>query len=120
MSKTHRQIGNEGEDLACEFLVNKGWRILDRNYYSSHCEIDIIAKDNEFYVFVEVKSRSTDFFGRPEEFVNDEKVQRVFQAAETWIIEKKLSGAPMRFDVIGILTPKQKDVSIYHLQDAFR
>ncbi|MEQ9265661.1 MAG: YraN family protein [Balneolaceae bacterium] len=120
MSKTHRQIGNEGEDLACEFLVNKGWEILDRNYYSSHSEIDIIAKDNDFYVFVEVKSRSTDFFGRPEEYVNDEKVQRIFQAAEAWVIEKKLSGVPMRFDVIGILISKRKKASIHHLRDAFR
>lgn len=120
MSKTHRQIGNEGEDLACEFLVNKGWEILDRNYYFGHSEIDIIAKNEDFYVFVEVKSRSTDFFGRPEEFVSDEKVQRIFQAAEAWIIEKKLFGAPMRFDVIGILISKRKSVSIHHLQDAFR
>lgn len=120
MSKTHRQIGNEGEDLACEFLIKKGWKILDRNFYFGHSEIDIIAKDKEFYVFVEVKSRSTDFFGRPEEFVSDEKVQRIFQAAEAWVIEKKLSEVPMRFDVIGILSPKQNSTSIYHLQDAFR
>lgn len=120
MNKSHRQIGNEGEDLACEFLINKGWKILQRNYYSGRSEIDVIAKDGEFYVFVEVKSRSTDFFGRPEEFVNKKKVQRVFQAAETWIIEKNLSGAPMRFDVIGILISKSDKPSIFHLQDAFR
>lgn len=120
MSKSHRQIGNEGEDLACDFLAKKGWEILQRNYYSGRSEIDVIAKDNEFYVFVEVKSRSTDFFGRPEEFISEKKVQRIFEAAGAWIVEKNLSGAPMRFDVIGILTSDPEKPSIFHLQDAFR
>lgn len=120
MSKTTRQIGNDGENLACEFLVQKGWVILQRNYYSGHSEIDIIAKEDEFYVFVEVKLRSNTKFGRPEEFVSNLKVEHIFKAAEEWVSKQGLYNVPMRFDVIGILTPKGKPPEISHLVDAFR
>lgn len=120
MSKSHRQIGNEAEDLACNFLQNKGWEILDRNYYSGHSEIDIIARHGEVIVFLEVKMRSTTQFGKPVEFVNEQKIEHVFRAAEHWAREQELQHSPMRFDVIGILKRKGKDPEINHIPDAYR
>ncbi|MEP1139972.1 MAG: YraN family protein, partial [Balneola sp.] len=71
-------------------------------------------------VFVEVKLRSSDKYGRPEEYVTDVKVEHVFKAAEAWMYERKMDGSPMRFDVIGILQKKNEAPHFTHLQDAFR
>ena len=120
MSKSHRHIGDEAEDLACEFLQQKGWEILDRNYYSGHSEIDIIAKDGQVTVFLEVKMRSSAKFGQPFEYVTEAKVEHVFKAAEAWAIEHGLQSSPMRFDVIGILKQKNQAPEINHIEDAYR
>ena len=113
-------MGNDAEDLACEFLQEKGWEILDRNYYSGHSEIDIIAKDGIFTVFLEVKMRSSTQFGHPFEQVTEAKVTHIFKAAEAWAVEHGLQDVPMRFDVIGILKRKNKEPEINHIPDAFR
>ena len=120
MSKSHRHIGNEAEDLACEFLIQKGWEILDRNYYAGHSEIDIIAKDGEITAFIEVKMRSNARFGNPIEHVSEAKVEHVFKAAEAWALEHGLQDSPMRFDVIGILKKKNQVPEINHVMDAYR
>ncbi len=119
-SKTTRQIGDLGEDLACDYLVKQGWKILDRNYFSGHSEVDIIAKDGSIIVFIEVKMRSSTRFGQPEEYVTESKVAHVFKAAETWMQEQHLLDAPMRFDIIGILNKKGTPPKFTHLKDAFR
>lgn len=120
MSKSHRHIGNEAETLACEFLQQKGWEILDRNYYSGHSEIDIIAKDELYTVFIEVKMRSSTQFGQPFEQVTEDKVEHIFKAAESWAIDHGLENSPMRFDVIGILKRKGKEPVVNHIPDAYR
>ena len=120
MSKPHRQAGNEAENLACDYLIKEGWEILDRNYYSGHSEVDIIAKDGIFIVFLEVKMRSGTKFGQPVEHVTEAKVEHVFKAAKAWAIEHALQDTPMRFDVIGILHQKGKPPLINHIPDAFR
>lgn len=120
MTKSHRHIGNDAEDFACEFLLQKGWEILDRNYYSGHSEIDIIARDGLIIVFVEVKMRSTTKFGQPFEQVTEAKVEHIFKAAEAWILEHALQDSQMRFDVIGILNRKGKAPELNHIPDAFR
>lgn len=120
MNKSHRHIGNKAEDLACEFLEKKGWEILDRNYYAGRSEIDIIAKDELFTVFIEVKMRSGTQFGQPFEQVTEAKVEHIFKAAEAWAVEHGLDDSPMRFDVIGILKQKNKEPVINHIQDAYR
>ncbi len=119
-TKTTRQMGDYGEDLACDFLVRKGWEILARNYFSGHSEVDIIAKDGDIVVFIEVKMRSSSKFGQPEEYVTESKVAHVFKAAEAWMQEQHLLDTPMRFDIIGILNKKGKPPEFTHLKDAFR
>ncbi|MFA5668770.1 MAG: YraN family protein [Balneolaceae bacterium] len=119
-TKTTRQIGDQGENLACDYLVQLGWEILDRNYFSGHSEVDIIARDEAVYVFIEVKMRSNTKYGHPIEYVTENKVAHVFKAAEAWMREQKITNTPMRFDVIGILKEKNKPPNFTHLKDAFR
>lgn len=119
-TKTTRQIGDQGENLACDYLVQLGWEILERNYFSGHSEVDIIAKDGEIFVFIEVKMRSNTKYGHPIEYVSENKVAHVFKAAEAWIREQKITNSPMRFDVIGIIKGKNEAPKFTHLKDAYR
>ncbi len=118
--RTTRQIGTEGEDLACAYLESKGWRILERNYFFEKAEVDIVAYDDTAIVFLEVKYRTSSKYGQPEEYVSEIKVENVFKAAEAWMYERKMEGSPMRFDVIGILQENNEAPEIRHIQDAFR
>ncbi|MEN8187811.1 MAG: YraN family protein, partial [Bacteroidota bacterium] len=65
----HNELGKKGEDLAVEFLIKNGFEILDRNWRFKKAEIDIIAQKDDLLVMAEVKTRSTDFFGDPQEFI---------------------------------------------------
>jgi putative endonuclease len=118
--KSHREIGNEAEDLACAYLESKGWRILERNYFFEHAEVDIVAYDDTAIVFVEVKMRSSTKYGEPVEHVTEEKVKNVFKASEAWMYERKMDGSPMRFDIVGIVQKKNEAPEFTHIQDAFR
>ena len=95
-TKSNRKRGAEAEELACAYLEAKGWRILERNYFFERSEVDIVAYDDTAIVFVEVKMRSSTWFGYPEEFVNDVKIQHVQKAAEAWMYERKMEGSPAR------------------------
>lgn len=120
MSKSHRQIGDEGEDTAVSYLESKGWHIIDRNYFFEKAEVDIVASDGTFIIFVEVKQRSDIYFGRPEEFVTPEKEKNIKKAAEAWVYERKMETALIRFDVIAIVKKQGKKPEISHFEDAFR
>lgn len=118
--KTTREIGDEGEELAVAYLESKGYTILDRNYHFERAEVDIVAYDNEAcIVFAEVKTRSSNTFGEPEEFVDEKKIQNVYKAAEAWIYERKMDGAPVRFDIVAILQKNNEAPDIKHFENAF-
>jgi len=118
--KTTREIGNEGEELAAAYLESKGYTILDRNYHFEHAEVDIVAYDNETYiVFAEVKKRSSNKYGEPEEYVDDQKIENIYKAAEAWIYERRMDGAPVRFDVISIIQKGNEAPDIKHFENAF-
>lgn len=119
-SKSTRQIGNEGEELAAAYLESKGYTILERNYHFEHAEVDIVAYDNGIsIVFAEVKKRSSNRYGEPEEYVTDEKIENIYHAAEAWIYERKMDGAPVRFDIISIIQKGNESPTIKHFEDAF-
>lgn len=119
--KTTREIGDEGEELAVAYLESKGYTILERNYHFEHAEVDIVAYDNASHiVFAEVKTRSTGRYGQPEEYVNNEKIQNIYKAAEAWLYERKMDGAPVRFDVIAIVQQNKEAPDITHFENAFR
>ena len=118
--KTTREIGDEGEELAAAYLESKGYTILERNYHFERAEVDIVAYDKDTcIVFAEVKTRSSNTFGEPEEFVDEEKIQNVYKAAEAWIYERKMDGVPVRFDIVSILQKNNEAPDIKHFENAF-
>lgn len=109
------ETGNKGENMAADFLVQKGYEILTRNYRHKHAEIDLIVKRGNWLLFVEVKTRSSNAYGEPEEFVTEFKARKIFEAAEEYIFSTNWQGH-VRFDVVSI---KLGDVpEIEHFEDA--
>lgn len=120
MGKTTRQTGQEAEELAAAYLESKDWIVLDRNYFFEKAEVDIVATDRNYIVFVEVKMRSNTYFGHPEEYVTPAKEKNIKKAAEAWIYERKMETAVVRFDVISIVQKGNAAPQITHFEDAFR
>lgn len=115
----HHVDGSWGESRAADFLVEKGYRILERNYRYNHAEIDLIAAKGKMMIFVEVKTRSGTGFGMPETFVNYTKIRLVKKAANFYIFFKDWQ-YDVRFDVISILQHHANGkVNIEHIEDAF-
>lgn len=114
-SKQFNKIkGNKAESLAVNFLKQKGYIIVETNYKNKIGEIDIIAKDKDRYVFIEVKYRATLKFGYPRETVTYQKQKRIKLIASVYLKSKYLLNVYTRFDVIEILADK-----ITHIQNAF-
>lgn len=101
--KSTRAIGDSGERDAVLFLERQGFAILDRNYTYHHGEVDVVAKDGDDLVFVEVKLRRTTRFGLPEEAVTPAKQELIRRTAEGYVQEKKLNNISCRFDVVAII-----------------
>ncbi len=114
----HLETGKKGEDLAIQFLKDKGYEILETNWRFRRSEVDIIAKDGLILVFVEVKTRSYDYFGKPESFVSARKKVLLQDAAAAYMHEINHTWE-IRFDIIGILMPSPKHIEINHFEDAF-
>lgn len=98
-----RTKGNIGEDLATKYLKKHGYKIIERNYSCQFGEIDIIAKQKKYYVFVEVKSRNSADFGLPRFAVNTRKQQTIITCAKWWLSRNELMGSAVRFDVVEIV-----------------
>ncbi|TYP99571.1 putative endonuclease [Tenacibaculum adriaticum] len=113
----HNELGKKGEELAIEYLQKKGYTIVEKNYRFQKAEIDVIAKKDNVLAVVEVKTRSTTFFGNPEEFVNQKKIKLLTSAIDNYVFENNLD-VEVRFDIIAIIK-KQTRFSIEHLEDAF-
>lgn len=112
----HLHTGQYGETLAQNYLQQQGYSILHTNYRYKRAEIDIIAHKSELLVFVEVKTRTTDTFGYPEEAVNSRKEKMLLDAAEAYILAKGWEHE-IRFDIVSVTlnTPP----TIVHFEDAF-
>jgi putative endonuclease len=117
--KTTRALGRIGEDLACDALRKKGYEIIDRGYRLFRGELDIIARDGRTLVFVEVKTRADESFGRPEEAVTPAKQRQVRRIARGYLLEHPCGEAGCRFDVISVLYRGPDDVRLEHFIDAF-
>ena len=114
----HIELGKKGEEIAVKYLKNKGYHILETNWRFRKAEIDIITKHNEVLIFIEVKTRSDNYFGRPESFVTDRKRELMADAASVYM-EKINHDWEIRFDVISILYHNPAHQSIDHFKDAF-
>ena len=107
MTENKRQTGSFYEDKAAEYLESIGYDILCRNFYGKGGEIDIVAKDNETLVFVEVKYRKDDKKGYPAQAVDQRKQQKIRKSAMIYLKKNHLSfEQPIRFDVVEILGKK--------------
>lgn len=110
--ETKTAIGKKGEQLAAEFLIKKGFEIVVRNYRYKHAEIDLIIKRDDWLIFVEVKARSSNDFGEPEEFVDARKVNRIFDAAEEYIYATDWHGH-IRFDIVSVKLGKEPVIELF-------
>lgn len=113
----HNILGKKGEALALKMLSDEGYEILETNWRHKRDELDIIALDGNEIVIIEVKTRSTDFFGDPEESVDSAKMQRMVRAAEEYIEENSMENE-CRYDVVSIVINKT-ETNIRHIKDAF-
>ncbi|MBV9083364.1 MAG: YraN family protein [Acidobacteriaceae bacterium] len=112
-------LGRRGEDLAHRYLRNSGFRVLARNYRpgGGESEVDIVARDGDTLVFVEVKSRRSADFGSPDRAIGEEKQKRIVRAARRYASRAGIEWSQVRFDTISIVFTHPP--SIVHQQDAF-
>jgi putative endonuclease len=118
MEKYKQKLGKRGEDQAEEYLKIKGFIILAKHYHYGHKEIDLIGKDGNTIVFVEVKTGRSKKFGAPEGWVSLKKQKNLIQAALYFIQNEKTDGCDFRFDVVAIRYEKGKEV-MHHIRNAF-
>lgn len=113
----HNLLGKSGEEEAVKYLISKGYDIIACNWRHKRIEIDIIAGNDDYIVFVEVKTRSSSEWGNPEDSVDDLRIKRMVEAADYYVIEHHIS-LPVRFDVVA-LVQNGLSFSVKHIDDAF-
>ncbi|MBM4272331.1 MAG: YraN family protein [Deltaproteobacteria bacterium] len=101
-SSGRMQTGKKGEEIAARYLESRGYRIIERNYRSRWGEIDIVAKDGNTVVFVEVKCRRSESFGDPQSAVGTNKQRKVSRMSLAYLKEKGLYPCDARFDVVAV------------------
>ncbi len=118
--ESRKILGQRGERWAVSYLEQKGYRILEQNYRHGRGEIDIIAKDADVYVFIEVKTRVSTEYGAPQEAVTKSKQRQIAYLATRYLYQHGLlSLANCRFDVIAIQRQAGEE-TLEHIPDAFR
>lgn len=113
----HNQTGKEGEALAAGWLAAKGYNILHQNWRHGHWEIDIIASKEKRLHIIEVKTRSTQKFGHPEENMDTKKMQYLINAAEEYMYQNP-QWQQLQFDIIAI-TLKTDEVEYFLIEDVY-
>ncbi len=114
---SHNELGTWGEELAADFLQQKGYTILERDWKSGHRDIDIVATDGETIIFVEVKTRRNRIFGEPEEAIDYQKMRNL-RAAINHYVKFKHIRQEIRIDAITIVgTPEEGEPEITHIED---
>lgn len=112
----HLHIGAAGEQLALEYLIKKGCKIVLRNWRFKNLEVDLIVMDADTLVFVEVKTRSSTDFGEPYTFVDVRKQRRLIRAAQAYILQYAYVGE-VRFDVVALV--RKETWELTYIKDAF-
>lgn len=117
----HNEIGHLGEDATCEYLAQHGYTIMERNWRLGNIEIDVIAQNKQYVVFVEVKTRTTTFAGvNPEQYVDEHKRRFMTVAGNAYVKHNKIDKL-LRFDICGILWNKATNsvAEVHYYEDAF-
>ena len=113
----HNDLGLKGEELAIEYLEKNGYLIVEKNYRYRKAEVDVIARIDTTLVVIEVKTRSSNYFGNPQDFVNPKKIKLLVSAIDNYVVKRDLD-VEIRFDIIAILRNKET-YNIHHIKDAF-
>jgi putative endonuclease len=113
----HNDLGRKGEDIAVEYLLQKDHVIIARNYRHEKAEVDIVSAHSGIIIFTEVKTRSTDRYGYPEESVAEKKKEKLREAMDFYLTENKIK-EESRFDIISIVINAQ-GTEVHHIEDAF-
>lgn len=119
MLNSRQNLGQNGEDIAAEFLGKNGYAILTRNYRCCLGEIDIIAKIGAVLVFIEVKTRKSEAYGSPAAAVTPRKQRQISKTAQYYLAERNLFDAPARFDVVSIVMNSDQQTLIEIIPSAF-
>lgn len=117
MTAKHIELGNKGELHAKEYILSLGYKILESNWRFSRAEIDLIAMDGEDLVFIEVKTRSNNYFGNPEDFVGNKKKRLIMDAAANYM-ERIGYEWTVRFDIVALVVERDT-FRLEHFKDAF-
>ncbi len=99
---TKRELGIEGEEMAAKALKKGGYKIIEKNYRSKFGEIDIVAEEKDYLVFVEVKRRSSGSFGGPFAAIDKKKKEHMIRSAQWYLKDRRCTGRKARFDIVGI------------------
>ena len=118
MSKTNRLLGRWGEMKAAEYLIKKGIEIIEHNAYTPHGEIDIIGRKGEQLIFFEVKTRTSNNFGNPEEAVTQKKKEHLINSAMFYLQENCENELDWRIDVIAIKRKANQELEILWFKNA--
>jgi putative endonuclease len=113
----HNDLGKAGEEKAITYLENKGYTILEKNWEFQKAEIDVLAKQGDTLVVIEVKTRSSTDFGLPQDFVKPKKIQLLTKAVNEYVLQEDLD-VSVRFDIIAIVHQNNSYI-IEHIEDAF-
>ena len=114
----HLDLGRKGESLAKTFLEGLGYEILDENWTHGKAEVDLIAYKDRMIIFTEVKTRTGNGFGEPEDFVDRRKQRLLADAADEYIYLMDHQGE-VRFDIISVLFDRNENYILKHIEDAF-
>ena len=115
---THNDLGRKGEALAKAHLEANGYEVMDENWVFGKAEVDLIAYKDRVIIFTEVKTRTGNGFGEPEDFVDARKQKLLVQAADEYIYLMNHQG-DVRFDIISILFDRNSNYKLNHIEDAF-
>jgi putative endonuclease len=115
---THNDLGRKGEAMAKAHLEATGYEIMDENWVFGKAEIDLIAYKDRVIIFTEVKTRTGNWFGEPEDFVDARKQRLLVEAADEYIYLMNHQGE-VRFDIISILFDRNSNHTLKHIEDAF-
>jgi putative endonuclease len=118
MQPTTKEIGDKGESMACSYLQERGYTLLEKNWRYFKFEIDLIMQQGQEIVFIEVKTRYSDAYGEPWEAVKKGKRQRICISADAYLRRKSTELEP-RFDIVSIIKMGER-VKIQHIENAFR
>lgn len=113
------ELGRRGEALAAAFLIEGGYRILERNWRCGQGEIDIVARHGDELVFVEVKTRSSVLYGHPFEAITAPKLARLRRLAAAWCQQNRGASSVLRIDAIAVIAPRGASPQIEHLKRVF-